>query len=320
MANPSRARLFYDEVLSQKGNAFAFLQALIGQPDAAENAWRDYKGAGFFGRDPKPGADKEKVKKVWSENLSAFANTGGGVLIWGFQTKDKIPDKLDLAQDCHSFADMLKTLVNDATDPYVAGVEVTAISQNAGAPEGIVLCYIPESGFGPHQALWGERTYWIRTQDSNLICPQPLLRNMFYPRLQARLEPVVKLTVSTDRGGFGLFFEIRIRNVGPATADVAIVQVVPHAFQSQSPSCGGAWQHVDTGLFQSRYPLPPGYTSPHCITASGILLNQDPVLKFRFFTHNTPAHHAEVSFPSNEIIDTHRTKLPIEREARSHPV
>ena len=47
--------------------------------------------------------------------------------------------------------------------PYVAGVEVEAIKEPGNAKAGMVVCYIPASTFGPHQAQWGERTYFIRS-------------------------------------------------------------------------------------------------------------------------------------------------------------
>lgn len=321
MADPSRARLFFDEVMGKKESGFSFLASLVGIGEvAAENAWRDYKGAGFLANMGNPDKEKEKIKRIWSENLSAFANTGGGVLIWGLQTSGKIPDKLDLATDCEQFADLLRSLVNDATDPYVAGVEVEAIRDPNQAKAGMVLCHIPASTFAPHQAQWGERTYFIRTQDSNLPCPQPLLRNMFYPRVQARLEPNIKLTVSEEQGNINVFMEARIRSLGPATAEVALIQIEPRDLHVENVGYDIQWEPIAPNLVRYRYPLPPNFMPPHFIRIRGRLLSNGASVVFRFFTHNTPVHHAIVSFTQDEVLNCLHSKSFLERRGQSDPI
>ena len=321
MADPSRARLFYDEALGKNHQAFAFLASLVGAGEAAgENAWRDYKAAGFLGRTGDPNKEKEKIKCIWSENLSAFANTGGGVLIWGLQTKGKIPEKLDLAADCEQLSNTLQALVNDATDPHVPGVEVQALKDPNGANSGMVICYIPPSTFAPHQAQWGERTYFIRTQDANLPCPQPLLRNMFFPRVQARLEPTVKMTVTDRTGNIMITLEARIRSLGPATAEVAMIQVEPRDLHVEKVSFDPQWEEIAPNLVRYKYPLPPNFMPPHLLRIHGLLLSNGASVVFRFFTHNTPVHHATVSFTQDDVLNCLYSKNPMEKRGRSDPI
>lgn len=320
MADSSRARLFFDEIIGKRTGAFPFLASLVkGGDAAAENQWRDYKQAGFLGKTGNADEEKEKVKCTWSENLSSFANTGGGVLIWGFHTEGKIPDKLSLAPDCEQLAELLRSLVNDATDPYVAGVQVEAIKEPADAKAGFVVCYIPASTSAPHQAQWGERTYFIRTQDSNLPCPQPLLRHMFYPRAQARLEPIVTMRAASQPGGvIGVLLEVRIRNLGPATAEVAIVSVEPSDLGSAVVSVDGIqWETIGHNFWSFRYPLPPSFVPPGLIQIQGVLMSSGPSVVFKFFTHNTPEHHSIVRFTQEEILDSLRTGRFLERPGRS---
>jgi hypothetical protein len=321
MPNPSRARLFFDEVMRNGDQAFSFLASLTGAGEsAAEDAWRDYKAAGFIGRTADRNKEKEKIKSTWSENLSAFANTAGGVLIWGIQTKGKIPENLDLAADCEQLSSTLQALINDATDPHVAGVEVRAVRDPNGAKSGLVVCYIPPSAFAPHQAQWGERTYFIRTQDANLPCPQPLLRNMFFPRVQARLEPTVKMTVSERAGNIAIALEARIRSLGPATAEVAMIQVEPRDLHVEKISFDPQWEEIAPNLVRYKYPLPPNFMPPHLIRVNGLLLNNGASILFRFFTHNTPVHHATVTFTQEDALKCLHSKNAVERGVRSDPI
>jgi hypothetical protein len=321
MPDPSRARLFFDEVLGKHEQAFLFLASLLNGGDAsAENGWRDYKEAGFLGKTGNADRENETIKTTWSENLSAFGNTAGGVLIWGFHTQGKIPDRMSLAPDCEQLADLLRGLTNDATDPYVAGVEIVAIKDPTDPKAGIVICYIPPSTSSPHQAQWGERTYFIRSQDSNVICPQPLLRHMFYPRAQSRLEPHVEMRATAQHGAIAVSLDARIRSLGPATAEVAMVSVEPRELGDATVGQDNQWEQIGPNLLMYKYPLPPNLIPPHVIRIRGILLNKGAAAVFRFFAHNTPVHHSTVIFTQEEVLECLKSKGTIVRKGRSDPI
>ena len=323
MADSSRARLFFDEIMGRKSDAFAFLASLVnGGEGAAENGWRDYKEAGFLEKTCNRDQEKADIKRIWSENLSSFANTAGGVLIWGLHTKGRIPDKLSLAPDCEQLADLLRSLVNDATDTYVSGVEVEAVKEPTDLKAGFVVCYIPPSASAPHQAQWGERTYFIRTQESNLPCPPPLLRHMFYPRVQARLEPIVTMQAAGQSGGgIEVSLEARIRNVGPGTAEVAMVSVEPGS-DLGSPAVEVNTQCEQIGVYVFRYvfPLPPGFMPMGFFRIRGVLLSGGASVAFKFFTHNTPEHRSIVTFTRVEVLARLNGRDTLERLGRSEPV
>jgi hypothetical protein len=313
--------LFYEEALGKGAGTFAFLAGLVNGGEAAEeNGWRDYKAAGFIGKMSNPDEERQKVRKVWSEYLSAFGNTGGGVLLWGFHTIGKMPDRLDLASDCEELAGWLRMWVNDATDPHVAGVEVTAVKDPGDAKAGMVICFIPASTFAPHQAQWGERTYFIRTQDSNVVCPQPLLRNLFFPRLQSRLQATVKMTAyKRPDGTVKVVMEARIGNLGPGTAEVAMISFEPLDISAEPGHCDAGWQLVGTNLVTPRYPLPPNFVAPPLIAVQGTPSSSGASVKFSFFAHNTPAHEAIVRFSQEEIMECLNRQTHLERRVRGEP-
>jgi hypothetical protein len=323
MEDQSRGRLFFDEVVGKKEGAFAFLSSLLnGGEAAAENGWRDYKEAAFIGQTGNADSDNQAIKSTWSENLSAFGNTGGGVLIWGVRTKGKIPVKFSLAADCVQLADRLRSLVNDATDPYVAGVEIEPISDLTDTGAGVVICYIPPSKFAPHQAQWGERTYFIRTQDSNFPCPPPLLRNMFYPRTLSRLKPIVTMRANEGSGGIVMtHLEVKVVNLGPATSQTAIIQIKPEALDSARISCDPPWGEVAApNVLTYGYPLLPNFVPPQPIRVTGVLVSQGASITFVFFSHDTPVHYSTVSFTNDEVLESLRTRTPLERHGSSNPI
>src|SRR5262245_24677300 len=84
----SSARQFYEKILSQSEPA-AYLRSLVSVANPTfEGEWLEFKG----GR----GNDASNQKN-WSDALSGFANTGGGVLIWGIETDNRSGQRADPA-------------------------------------------------------------------------------------------------------------------------------------------------------------------------------------------------------------------------------
>src|ERR1035438_7010899 len=140
---------------------------------------------------------------------------------------------------------------------------------------------------------------------------------MFYPRVQARLAPVVKMVVNEHRGIINIDLEAKIRSLGPATAEGALIQVEPRGLGGEKVSFDPQWQEIASNLVQYRHPLPPNFMPPHQIRIRGVLLGNGASVLFRFFTHNTPGHHSTVSFTQEEALNCLSSKKPVKRCGRS---
>jgi hypothetical protein len=137
-----------------KEGGASFLKAMVNsKPPTFEEEWREFKG-GFSGPSskPQPLCD-EKIQDLWSTTLSGFANTSGGVLVWGIDARatpspDDPEKKVDAASGLRlvpnpdAFKSRLMELHQTATDPPVVGVQIESIKDTAG--DGFVVCLIPE--------------------------------------------------------------------------------------------------------------------------------------------------------------------------------
>jgi hypothetical protein len=222
---PSRAELFFREFLQKEENAFSFLVGLADPAaNTSENEWRDFMDAEWiaFRQD----SDKE-VRRIWSENLGAFANSGGGVLIWGIKAANKIATRLSLAKDAFALANRLEQIANDAVDPPALGVEVRAIPQRKDDRKGFVVCYVPESQFTPHRSVWADKaSFYIRFQDGNKPCPTATLRRMFYPHSSAFVVPLLKVSMFEIKGK-GVAFEANVSVANKARRQLMNVILSP---------------------------------------------------------------------------------------------
>ena len=216
---PSQVRAFFDEFLSVEDRA-AFLRQLLA--DEREEEWLDFKGS--IDRNPKPG-DKPladgKVKSIFSQAVCGFANTAGGVLVWGIDCT-KNAQGIDCASGFARTSEpaklkaRLRELCLPAGDPPVPGSRSRPSKTRRRRGEGFVVCFVPESRLRPHRAELSDRRFFIRANDSFVDAPVSLLRNLFMPQVRPVLA--VEFMMGAAKSClFGLFVEMT--NRGTRTAD-----------------------------------------------------------------------------------------------------
>ncbi len=199
----------------------SFLQNLV-TTKAEENEWMEFKGAHHLD------AKEDEVKKIWSKALGAFANSSGGLLIWGINAPQKVANGISAAKDAAKLADRLGETLNSVIQPHVPGVLITPVLQGSG-PEGFVICFIPESRFAPHQSLFPRREFYFRCQDSSIPTPYAALRRQFQPSQGPILWARLHLQVYKDDVGISVSPDLRIKNAGYSTANELQVQLSGHA-------------------------------------------------------------------------------------------
>lgn len=264
-APSSAAELFYRQIL-ESGDPPAFLNNLVSD-HTPEEEWLEFKGA----IEPPTGnqiADAT-IAKYWSKAISGFANTGGGVLIWGIDARQDPTTKIDgagalsLVPDPAVLKLRLNQLLQHATDPPVMGIALNEYSHPGQAPAGFVVCFVPESSFKPHRAERVEgKPYYIRINDRFEVAPHPLLRHMFYPQHHARFQLEVGVRWVEDNHRIVVTVDARLANVGQKSAHDVVVQIrtnptfgihAYHPFYNVEPNISG-WHPL-----ASHRPLHPGF-------------------------------------------------------------
>jgi hypothetical protein len=316
---PSQASIFFDKIIGLKSRAFDYLCELA-QPSSRteENEWRDFKGAGFITASIAPDADPkkenkvrdDKIKSIWSENLGAFSNSGGGVLIWGIKAPNKFAAGIDLSSDAPALKDRLVEIANDAIDPPVLSVQVRSVTRKGNSQrKGFVVCYVPDSEFSPHRSIWAKREYYIRAQDGNYSIPTALLRRMFYPRSAPLLVPIANAKLDKeDDLHVHLQMSVDITNRGMASGDEVLVRFDAD-IQSQYRTYPNSqyWLKPEpTNNFRSLAPIHPGATVRllnNCSAAYDAWPQDHQVLRFRFsiFARDASPLFSEISYTAEEL-------------------
>ena len=183
----SRATEFFHQVKDSSDRA-GFLRKLVAEK-TAEGEFLEFKGGRI---------DENSAKKYWSQALSGFANTEGGVVIFGIKTDRVEPERggrkidtaadLDLVPNPVQLTQLLKDVHLQATVDPVQGVDSLAVSTEPDGA-GFAVCLVPEGNNKPYRAeLDPTRNYFQRVGDNFVVIPHSLLRSLFYPRSNPRLR------------------------------------------------------------------------------------------------------------------------------------
>lgn len=177
--NPSNARLLFDKL------DLAYInENMVGKE--FENNWLECKEKS---RSDHGGLD-DTDKKYFAKALSGFANTAGGVLIFGLEarTKEEIDQiqSIKPIQQLKRFESALREYESRAVERHVLGVEYKPI-KTAGEDEGILAILIPESPHLPHRSL-KDKDFYLRAGGVFSPLPLTLIEDLLFRRVRPKLN------------------------------------------------------------------------------------------------------------------------------------
>ena len=183
------------------------------------------------GKTPGQPLPASKVADIWGKALSGFANTEGGVLVWGIDAREDKMTGHDIASDVVAvpdvvaFASRLSELQTTITEATVPGVRIVPVQRASDTNEGFVVCYVPSSPWKPHRRQ-ADKEFFLRSTNSFFPAPVALIRNFFVPtRASPTFEIVAKVRdqISHNKGELGV--DIKIRNTGLLTAAEVVLRL-----------------------------------------------------------------------------------------------
>jgi hypothetical protein len=218
---PSRAGAYFEAIKSLPNGA-NFLKGLVGAatpPDESE--FLEFKGGHNILADPK------NLKSLWAKNLGCFANTDGGLLIFGIEAPKGSAKSISLVQDLDRLKQLLKGWLPTITEPPVQRVEIEAYLDPPSSNTGFLVCLIPPSPWRPHQVRTDGQPdqFYVRAADNCIPCGVSTLRALFAPQYVARLvlHFRVETRVRNVQGWQDVILECVLENMGPATASELFV-------------------------------------------------------------------------------------------------
>jgi hypothetical protein len=164
-------------------------------------------------------------KKSFAKALSGFANSSGGLIVWGIDARKNVrgidsASALKPVDDVSLFLTKLNEFEGQFVSPVVDGVRHKKIETTG--TKGYAVTLVPESYGTPHMAKGGEDRYYKRSGDSFYRMEHFDLEDMFGRRkkpkliLQARCKRRTSATVDVILG---------LKNVGRGAAKYPYVTI-----------------------------------------------------------------------------------------------
>jgi len=173
-----------------------------------ENNWLECKRK----EKPENGNIDAGDKARFAKCLSGFANTSGGVVVFGLDAckRDGIDEITALVpiNELKKFESGLRELESRVVERNVLGVEYKSIETEQG--KGLVAVYISQSSTLPHRSLV-DHHFYIRAGGTFQPLDLSLIEDLFKRRLRPELLLIAKLADSSH-------IHICLKNNGEATA------------------------------------------------------------------------------------------------------
>lgn len=181
------------------------------------------------------------AKQEFLADVSAFANSGGGELIYGIAEDDNalaaavVPQKIDVDVEIRRLQDFLLGLV----EPRLPGVQMTAIQVRVSGDDGWAIAIrIPQSWAGPHR-ISVNRHFYLREGARKRQLDVPEIRGLF---LRSENQSQQIRNFRTERLGKILSGDaphklvdgpVLVVHVIPTQAALGLVQIDPMPYESQ---------------------------------------------------------------------------------------
>jgi hypothetical protein len=130
-------------------------------------------------------------RKNFAKSLSGFANSGGGIIVWGIDAR---PNQQGIDSACGTkdieplsmFVSKLNEFTGQFVNPFVDGIVHRKISTSDD--KGFAATLVPESDAGPHMAKAGEDRYYKRSGGSFYRMEHFDIEDMFGRRKKPNLS------------------------------------------------------------------------------------------------------------------------------------
>lgn len=210
----------------------------------------------------RPNLSHSDDKKNLAKALSGFANSSGGLIVWGVEAR-KNAEGVDCAvslveiQPLPLFISRLNEMTGRGVSPIVEGVLHKPIPTTGD--KGVAVTLVPESDSGPHMAKLGEDRYYKRSGDSFYKMEHFDLEDMFGRRRKPKLILVGR---QYRRGGRPVNYILGIKNIGRGTAKAPYLRLrIPQPYMVDRLGLDGTHRDGLPRLRHAGSPLEPRFAA-----------------------------------------------------------
>jgi hypothetical protein len=208
-------------------DGIAALERLLAEEEP-ESLFLDFKRSATLAGDPGLNrSDRENLSKA----LSGFANSEGGLLIWGVDARREAGAQREVANkaplpNAANFRTLIEGALSGESIPALSNARVLHILEDVGA-RGYVAVLIPQSQIGPIRATRTDK-YHLRSGSSFGVVPHGVLAGMFGRSPQPIIQPNLisySTQLSERRDAISISFGLAAGNFGAVLASKVFLSV-----------------------------------------------------------------------------------------------
>lgn len=226
---------------------FELFNELVARGEAAIDDWIvDEVSEGIrFECKRKENADRPNLdgtdRKTLGKTLSAFANSEGGLLVWGVDARevdgiDKLIDKHPIA-NLAAFQSKVCHAISELISPPIAGIQIQVIPAANQPGAGYLAIYVPSSDRRPHMCTYSsERGFFFRNGHSSVAMEVHHIRDQMLrlalAKLTLRWEVRVAWSEKKDHGRSGIadwrlpiYFDFYLDNLSQVSARAPYLKI-----------------------------------------------------------------------------------------------
>ena len=184
----------------------------------------------------------ERNKNELSKDVSAFANSNGGTIIYGVIEEDHKPKRIDKGIDAKGKKEWIEQVINSRIEPRILDVRIIPISLRRSPGKALFVIEIP-IGFTAHQA--SDLKYYKRFNFQSVP-----MHNYEVKMVMNRFkEPNLRLIFEIgERKEDSIMLNVYAKNVGKITTSAAHFRLlIPLVLSSHTE--GIEWQKADTTVY-----------------------------------------------------------------------
>lgn len=156
---------------------------------------------------------QDSVKKEISKDISAFANSDGGIIIYGLDEESHVASKVSFIDGNTYTKEWIENIILSTIQPRIDNLKIIPVRFNEEISKSLYVLKIPKSNNSPH--MNGDKKYYRRFNFQSVPMEEYEVKNL-YNKLDSYVLELEKITTKYSLKEDKVLFDIQVLmiNVG----------------------------------------------------------------------------------------------------------